>query len=148
MHGTVEIKDAPTLNGPFRRQIDITTYQLLFFLSDTSLCLFGDDLLKAQCTMISTSIRNIKFVQKINLAAKYYATARGIWKYGIIFGKGTTFLRSILNQFNPKLRLKRVVRLCICKKFKSQILYSSIQDLWSYSLLGYLPIQNKVSVTL
>ena len=27
----------------FRRQIDITTYQLLFFLSDTSLCLFGDD---------------------------------------------------------------------------------------------------------
>ena len=28
----------------FRRQIDITTYQLLYFLSDTSLCLFGDDL--------------------------------------------------------------------------------------------------------
>ena len=27
-----------------RRQIDITTYQLLFFLSDTSLCLFGDEL--------------------------------------------------------------------------------------------------------
>ena len=29
----------------YRRQIDITTYQLLFFLSDTSLCLFGDDML-------------------------------------------------------------------------------------------------------
>ena len=28
----------------YRRQIDITTYQLLFFLSDTSLCLFGDDI--------------------------------------------------------------------------------------------------------
>ena len=28
-----------------RRQIDITTYQLLFFLSDTSLCLFGDELI-------------------------------------------------------------------------------------------------------
>ena len=27
-----------------RRQIDIMTYQLLFFLSDTSLCLFGDEL--------------------------------------------------------------------------------------------------------
>ena len=27
-----------------RRQIDITTYQLLFFLSDTSLCLFGDEM--------------------------------------------------------------------------------------------------------
>ena len=30
-----------------RRQIDITTYQLLFFLSDTSLCLFGDELFDA-----------------------------------------------------------------------------------------------------
>ena len=28
----------------YRRQIDITTYQLLFFLSDTSLCLFSDDM--------------------------------------------------------------------------------------------------------
>ena len=27
-----------------RWQIDIVTYQLLFFLSDTSLCLFGDEL--------------------------------------------------------------------------------------------------------
>ena len=29
-----------------RRQIDITTYQLLFFLSDTSLCLFGDEFIQ------------------------------------------------------------------------------------------------------
>ena len=28
----------------YRRQIDIVMYQLLFFLSDTSLCLFGDDM--------------------------------------------------------------------------------------------------------
>ena len=33
----------------YRRQIDITTYQLLFFLSDTSLCLFGDDMYAIDC---------------------------------------------------------------------------------------------------
>ena len=31
----------------YRRQIDIMTYQLLFFLSDTLLCLFGDDMIDA-----------------------------------------------------------------------------------------------------
>ena len=29
-----------------RRQTDITTYQLLFFLYDTSLCLFGDEMFR------------------------------------------------------------------------------------------------------
>ena len=36
-----------------RRQIDVTTYQLLFFLFDTLLCLFGDELYKSnQCSCL------------------------------------------------------------------------------------------------
>ena len=39
------IIQSPVWKDPInRRQIDITTYQLLFFLSDTSLCLFGDEM--------------------------------------------------------------------------------------------------------
>ena len=36
-------------NITFRRQIDIVTYKLLYFLSDTSLCLFVDDLMTVPC---------------------------------------------------------------------------------------------------
>ena len=39
-----EFKEGGVCSQIYRRQIDITTYQLLFFLSDTSLCLFGDDM--------------------------------------------------------------------------------------------------------
>ena len=41
MHGYSQRKYKE--ENTIRRKIDIETYQFLFFLSDTSLCLFGDE---------------------------------------------------------------------------------------------------------
>ena len=51
----------------YRRQIDITTYQLLFFLSDTSLCLFSDGMYVFVCHRTGTNLNSLRLKSSLRL---------------------------------------------------------------------------------